>query len=148
MRISDWSSDVCSSDLRDRPAPARRVSGPCAGDGLRRHGRLSRSPRAGTRHSGGRADPGGRHHGARSCPPRLVRLRIVDIAAADLPPDRIYKLLVSNVMPRPIALVSTLSANGTVNAAPFSFFNVFSNAPPLLVQIGSASCRDRVCLYV
>ena len=57
----------------------------------------------------------------------------MDIAAADLPPDRIYKLLVSTVMPRPIALVSTLSADGIVNAAPFSFFNVFSNAPPLLV---------------
>ncbi len=57
----------------------------------------------------------------------------MDIAAADLPPDRIYKLLVSTVMPRPIALVSTLNADGGTNAAPFSFFNVFSNAPPLLV---------------
>lgn len=57
----------------------------------------------------------------------------MDIAAADLPPDRIYKLLVSTVLPRPIALVSTLAASGGTNAAPFSFFNVFSNAPPLLV---------------
>jgi flavin reductase (DIM6/NTAB) family NADH-FMN oxidoreductase RutF len=57
----------------------------------------------------------------------------MDIAAADLPPDRIYKLLVSTVMPRPIALVSTLTADGSTNAAPFSFFNAFSNAPPLLV---------------
>ncbi len=57
----------------------------------------------------------------------------MDIAAADLSPDRIYKLLVSTVMPRPIALVSTLDAEGRTNAAPFSFFNVFSNAPPLLV---------------
>lgn len=57
----------------------------------------------------------------------------MDIAAADLSPDRIYKLLVSTVMPRPIALVSTLGADGRTNAAPFSFFNVFSNAPPLLV---------------
>jgi len=57
----------------------------------------------------------------------------MDFAAADLPPDRIYKLLVSTVMPRPIALVSTLSTDGRLNAAPFSFFNVFSNAPPLLV---------------
>lgn len=57
----------------------------------------------------------------------------MDIAAADLPPNRIYKILTSTVMPRPIALVSTLNANGDTNAAPFSFFNVFSNAPPLLV---------------
>jgi flavin reductase (DIM6/NTAB) family NADH-FMN oxidoreductase RutF len=57
----------------------------------------------------------------------------MDIAAAELTPDRIYKLLVSTVMPRPIALVSTLNDDGSPNAAPFSFFNVFSNAPPLLV---------------
>jgi flavin reductase (DIM6/NTAB) family NADH-FMN oxidoreductase RutF len=57
----------------------------------------------------------------------------MDIAASELSPDRIYKLLVSTVMPRPIALVSTLNADGGLNAAPFSFFNVFSNAPPLLV---------------
>jgi flavin reductase (DIM6/NTAB) family NADH-FMN oxidoreductase RutF len=57
----------------------------------------------------------------------------MDIAAADLSPERLYKLLVNTVMPRPIALVSTLNADGSVNAAPFSFFNVFSNAPPLLV---------------
>ena len=57
----------------------------------------------------------------------------MDFAVTDLPPDRIYKLLVSTVMPRPIALVSSLNADGVPNAAPFSFFNVFSNAPPLLV---------------
>lgn len=57
----------------------------------------------------------------------------MDIAAAELSPDRIYKLLTSTVMPRPIALVTTLAADGSVNAAPFSFFNVFSNAPPLLI---------------
>ena len=57
----------------------------------------------------------------------------MDIAAAELTPDRIYKLLVSTVMPRPIALVSSLSPDGRANAAPFSFFNAFSNVPPLLV---------------
>ena len=57
----------------------------------------------------------------------------MDIAAAALSPERIYKLLTSTVMPRPIALVTTLAADGSVNAAPFSFFNVFSNAPPLLI---------------
>jgi len=66
----------------------------------------------------------------------------MDIAAADLPPDRIYKLLVSTVMPRPVALVSTLNADGIANAAPFSFFNVFSNAPPLLVIGIEGSKRD------
>jgi flavin reductase (DIM6/NTAB) family NADH-FMN oxidoreductase RutF len=44
-----------------------------------------------------------------------------------------YKLLCAVVIPRPIALVTTLDANGAVNAAPFSFFNVFSEEPPLIV---------------
>jgi len=44
-----------------------------------------------------------------------------------------YKLLCGVVIPRPIALVTTLDENGAVNAAPFSFFNVFSEDPPLVV---------------
>jgi flavin reductase (DIM6/NTAB) family NADH-FMN oxidoreductase RutF len=65
----------------------------------------------------------------------------MDIDVADLSPDRIYKLLVNTVMPRPIALVSTLNGDGRSNAAPFSFFNVFSNAPPLLVIGIEGNCR-------
>jgi len=44
-----------------------------------------------------------------------------------------YKLLISLVIPRPIALVTTLGPTGIVNAAPFSFFNIFSEDPPLAV---------------
>jgi flavin reductase (DIM6/NTAB) family NADH-FMN oxidoreductase RutF len=44
-----------------------------------------------------------------------------------------YKLLISLVIPRPIALVTTLGPAGVVNAAPFSFFNMFSESPPLAV---------------
>src|SRR5687768_8461302 len=44
-----------------------------------------------------------------------------------------YKLLISLVIPRPIALVTTLGPTGVVNAAPFSFFNLFSESPPLVV---------------
>ena len=44
-----------------------------------------------------------------------------------------YKLLVSSVVPRPIALVTTISKDGIVNAAPFSYFNAVSSEPPLLV---------------
>lgn len=47
-------------------------------------------------------------------------------------PDR-YKLLCSFVAPRPIALVTTVSVNGVANAAPFSFFNVFSDEPPIVI---------------
>jgi flavin reductase (DIM6/NTAB) family NADH-FMN oxidoreductase RutF len=44
-----------------------------------------------------------------------------------------YKLLTGLVVPRPIALVTTLSKDGVVNAAPFSFFNVFSDDPGIVV---------------
>ncbi len=44
-----------------------------------------------------------------------------------------YKLLCALVVPRPIALVTTLGPGGIVNAAPFSFFNVFAEDPPLVV---------------
>ena len=45
---------------------------------------------------------------------------------------RAYAILASLVTPRPIALVTTLSPDGKVNAAPFSFFNVLGAAPPIL----------------
>jgi len=46
------------------------------------------------------------------------------------PRDR-YKVLVSFVLPRPIAWVTCLGPTGVVNAAPYSFFNVFCEDPPL-----------------
>ena len=42
---------------------------------------------------------------------------------------RAYPILASLVTPRPIALVTTLSADGKVNAAPFSFFNLLPRTP-------------------
>jgi flavin reductase (DIM6/NTAB) family NADH-FMN oxidoreductase RutF len=50
-----------------------------------------------------------------------------------LPPALRYKLLAALVVPRPIALVTTVGPDGTVNAAPFSFFNVFSEDPALVI---------------
>ncbi len=44
-----------------------------------------------------------------------------------------YKLLVSTVLPRPIAWVVTQDLNGVLNAAPYSFFNTFANDPPVVV---------------
>ena len=46
--------------------------------------------------------------------------------------DRTYPILASLVTPRPIALVTTISADGKVNAAPFSFFNLMGANPPIL----------------
>ena len=47
--------------------------------------------------------------------------------------DRAYPILAGLVTPRPIAWVTTLNEDGTVNAAPFSFFNVFGAEPPLVI---------------
>jgi flavin reductase (DIM6/NTAB) family NADH-FMN oxidoreductase RutF len=52
---------------------------------------------------------------------------------AELAPAQRYKLLCGLVVPRPIALVTSTSPDGVVNAAPFSFFNVFSEHPALIV---------------
>jgi flavin reductase (DIM6/NTAB) family NADH-FMN oxidoreductase RutF len=57
----------------------------------------------------------------------------VDLRLAELPVLERYKLLIGLVIPRPIAWISTRSANGVANCAPFSFFNVFSEDPPLCV---------------
>lgn len=50
-----------------------------------------------------------------------------------LPEADRYRLLTNFVGPRPIALVTTINPDGSNNAAPMSFFNVFSHEPPLLV---------------
>lgn len=47
--------------------------------------------------------------------------------------DRAYPILASLVCPRPIAWVTTLNPDGSVNVAPFSFFNLVGTEPPLLM---------------
>lgn len=44
----------------------------------------------------------------------------------------IYKLMIGSILPRPIALVSTMSKDNIVNIAPFSYFNIVSSTPPLI----------------
>jgi len=50
----------------------------------------------------------------------------------DLPARDIYRLLISVVIPRPIALVSTVGTGGVFNVAPFSYFNAIASEPPLI----------------
>lgn len=57
------------------------------------------------------------------------------------PGARAYRLLAALVVPRPIALVTTVDALGRPNAAPFSFFNVMGADPALLV-LGPADRDD------
>lgn len=56
-----------------------------------------------------------------------------------------YKLLIGSVIPRPIAFVTSVASDGTVNAAPFSYFNAISSKPPMLtvsVQRKSGDSKD------
>ena len=54
----------------------------------------------------------------------------VDPAASQ--PRDVYKLMVGAIVPRPIAFVSTVSADGVLNLAPFSFFTAISANPPVI----------------
>jgi flavin reductase (DIM6/NTAB) family NADH-FMN oxidoreductase RutF len=56
----------------------------------------------------------------------------MDVVPSHLPHRELYNLLISAVVPRPIAWVSSLSASGQPNLAPFSFFNAVCSKPPLL----------------
>lgn len=57
----------------------------------------------------------------------------MDFDFTRLPEQDRYRLLTNFVGPRPIALVSTIDEDGHHNAAPMSFFNVFSHEPPILI---------------
>ena len=64
---------------------------------------------------------------------------------ADIDPANVYKLLTATVVPRPIAWVSTVSPEGVQNLAPFSFFNVLGDEPPILavgINRGARGMKD------
>ena len=54
----------------------------------------------------------------------------------------VHRLLSSSIAPRPIAFASTIDAKGNVNLSPFSFFNVFSSNPPILIFSPARRVRD------
>ena len=55
---------------------------------------------------------------------------------------QVHKILLTAVAPRPIAFASTIDAEGNVNLSPFSFFNVFSANPPILIFSPARRVRD------
>lgn len=65
---------------------------------------------------------------------------IIDLDALS-PVDRMH-FLQTAVAPRPIAFASTIDANGQVNLSPFSFFNLFSTTPPILIFSPNRRVRD------
>lgn len=56
----------------------------------------------------------------------------MDIDILSLDSDDRYRLISNIIVPRPIAWVTSLGTDGTINAAPFSFFNVMATTPPVL----------------
>lgn len=58
---------------------------------------------------------------------------MLSISPKEIEPAKLQGYLQSAVAPRPIAFASTLDENGTPNLSPFSFFNVFSSNPPILI---------------
>lgn len=56
-----------------------------------------------------------------------------------------YKLLIGSIIPRPIAFVTTMNQDQSMNAAPFSFFNIVNNEPPMIaiaVQRSNGKRKD------
>lgn len=59
-----------------------------------------------------------------------------------MPQPLLHSYLVASVAPRPIAFASTIDSAGNVNLSPFSFFNVFSSNPPIMVFSPARRGRD------
>ena len=62
---------------------------------------------------------------------------MLSISSTDLEPRTAYHLLISVVVPRPIGWASTIGTDGTLNLAPFSFFNAIGGAPlTVMISVG------------
>ncbi|RZN82300.1 MAG: flavin reductase family protein [Winogradskyella sp.] len=67
---------------------------------------------------------------------------MVSYQPKDLTTAKLHSYLLSAVAPRPIAFASTIDADGKPNLSPFSFFNVFSANPPILIFSPARRVRD------
>jgi len=67
---------------------------------------------------------------------------MLSIIPQEVSTGKLHSYLLSAVSPRPIAFASTVDALGNVNLSPFSFFNVFSANPPILVFSPARRVRD------
>lgn len=67
---------------------------------------------------------------------------MISINPNDISPAKLQGYLQGAVAPRPIAFASTIDENGNPNLSPFSFFNVFSSNPPILIFSPARRVRD------
>ena len=69
---------------------------------------------------------------------------MISIVPSELDPRDAYRLLISVVVPRPIGWTSTIGTDGSLNLAPFSFFNAVSNAPlTVMISVGQRQGRPK-----
>lgn len=68
--------------------------------------------------------------------------KVKTISPSDISQPELHAYLLSAVAPRPICFASTVDKDGNVNLSPFSFFNVFSSNPPMLIFSPARSGRD------
>lgn len=66
---------------------------------------------------------------------------------SELTPMQLQTIMQTTIAPRPIALVSSIDQNGNINLSPFSFFNMFSTVPPVLVFSPSRRVRDNTAKH-
>ncbi len=68
--------------------------------------------------------------------------RMITLAPENMEPRDAYKIMLSVIVPRPIAWISSLGADGTVNLAPYSFFSGVSGHPPVVMfSVSQRSAR-------
>jgi len=68
--------------------------------------------------------------------------KVKTISPSDISQPELHAYLLSAIAPRPICFASTVDKDGNVNLSPFSFFNVFSSNPPVLIFSPARSGRD------
>ena len=78
--------------------------------------------------------------GLRTFASKLIRMLSID--PKQVPVARFHGLMLGAVGPRPIAFASTIDSDGKPNLSPFSFFNVFSANPPILIFSPARRVRD------
>lgn len=67
---------------------------------------------------------------------------MLSIEPKEIPTGKLHRYLLGAVAPRPIAFASTVDKNGCPNLSPYSFFNVFSSNPPVMIFSPNRRVRD------
>ena len=68
--------------------------------------------------------------------------KVITLEPADLNTPQLHGYLLAAIAPRPISFASTIDLQGNVNLSPFSFFNVFSSNPPIMIFSPARRGRD------